>query len=88
MELASSFYNQPLVNRFGTEFLNQVDPSVEPYWDSLDIAVAFLQNFNLFSIPAPLKGAVYSIKVRVEFFAINLLLNHIEVKVLGKKSAK
>lgn len=37
------FYNQPLATRFGTELLQQVDPSIAPYWDSLDIAVAWVR---------------------------------------------
>ena len=36
-------YNQPLATRFGTELLHQVDPSVEPCWDKLDIAVAWVR---------------------------------------------
>ena len=36
-------YNQPLATRFGTELLQQVDPSVEPFWDTLDIAVAWVR---------------------------------------------
>lgn len=39
------FYNQPLAIRFGTEFLRHVDQvdHLEPYWDSLDIAVAWVR---------------------------------------------
>ena len=37
------FYNQPLATRFGTELLRQVDPAIAPYWDSLDIAVAWVR---------------------------------------------
>jgi HKD family nuclease len=37
------FYNQPLATRFGTELLQQVDPSIAPYWDTLDIAVAWVR---------------------------------------------
>ncbi|WP_373486820.1 hypothetical protein [Blastomonas sp.] len=39
------FYNQPLSLRFGTELLKHIDHStgVEPYWDSLDIAVAWVR---------------------------------------------
>jgi hypothetical protein len=39
------FYNQPLAVRFGTEFLRHVDQvdHLEPYWDSLDIAVAWVR---------------------------------------------
>lgn len=39
------FYNQPLAIRFGTEFLRHVDHSkrIEPYWDTLDIAVAWVR---------------------------------------------
>lgn len=39
------FYNQPLSIRFGTELLKQVDHSkgIETYWDSLDIAVAWVR---------------------------------------------
>lgn len=37
------FYNQPLATRFGTELLKQVDPVIAPYWDSLDIAVAWVR---------------------------------------------
>ncbi len=36
-------YNQPLATRFGTELLRQVDPSVDPFWDKLDIAVAWVR---------------------------------------------
>ncbi len=39
------FYNQPLAVRFGTELLRHVDQAinVDPYWDSLDIAVAWVR---------------------------------------------
>ena len=39
------FYNQPLSIRFGTELLRHVDhvSGIEPYWDSLDIAVAWVR---------------------------------------------
>jgi len=39
------FYNQPLSVRFGTELLRHVDhaSSIEPYWDQLDIAVAWVR---------------------------------------------
>jgi len=39
------FYNQPLAVRFGTELLRHVDQvdQVEPFWDSLDIAVAWVR---------------------------------------------
>lgn len=37
------FYNQPLATRFGTELLQQVDPLIAPYWDTLDIAVAWVR---------------------------------------------
>lgn len=39
------FYNQPLAIRFGTELLRHVDQleDVEPFWDSLDIAVAWVR---------------------------------------------
>jgi len=37
------FYNQPLATRFGTELLQQVDPSIAPYWDTLDVAVAWVR---------------------------------------------
>ncbi|HWB33595.1 MAG TPA: phospholipase D family protein [Acidobacteriaceae bacterium] len=37
------FYNQPLATRFGTELLQEVDPSIAPYWDTLDIAVAWVR---------------------------------------------
>jgi hypothetical protein len=37
------FYNQPLATRFGTELLQQVDPTIAPYWDTLDIAVAWVR---------------------------------------------
>lgn len=38
-------YNQPLAIRFGTEFLRHVDQvdHLDPYWDSLDIAVAWVR---------------------------------------------
>lgn len=43
------FYNQPLAIRFGTEFLRHVDQGgpVEPYWDSLDIAVAWVRQSGM-----------------------------------------
>lgn len=39
------FYNQPLAIRFGTELLRHVDQvdEVDPFWDSLDIAVAWVR---------------------------------------------
>jgi len=39
------FYNQPLAVRFGTELLRQVDQldDIDPFWDSLDIAVAWVR---------------------------------------------
>lgn len=39
------FYNQPLAIRFGTELLHHVDQldDVEPFWDTLDIAVAWVR---------------------------------------------
>lgn len=39
------FYNQPLSIRFGTELLRHVDNvrGIEPYWDQLDIAVAWVR---------------------------------------------
>lgn len=39
------FYNQPLSVRFGTEFRRHVGDlaGVEPYWDTLDIAVAWVR---------------------------------------------
>lgn len=39
------FYNQPLATRFGTELLRHVDQleDVDPYWDTLDIAVAWVR---------------------------------------------
>ena len=39
------FYNQPLQVRFGTELLRHVDQmnDVEPFWDTLDIAVAWVR---------------------------------------------
>ena len=39
------FYNQPLAVRFGTELLRHVDQvdQLDPYWDSLDIAVAWVR---------------------------------------------
>lgn len=38
-------YNQPLAIRFGTELLRHVDQlyQVDPYWDNLDIAVAWVR---------------------------------------------
>lgn len=38
-------YNQPLAVRFGTELLSNVDRAVDvdPYWDTLDIAVAWVR---------------------------------------------
>jgi hypothetical protein len=39
------FYNQPLAIRFGTELLRHVDQLdvVDPFWDTLDIAVAWVR---------------------------------------------
>lgn len=39
------FYNQPLSIRFGTEFRRHVGDlaGVEPYWDTLDVAVAWVR---------------------------------------------
>lgn len=39
------FYNQPLAIRFGTELLRHVDEldDVDPFWDTLDIAVAWVR---------------------------------------------
>ena len=39
------FYNQPLAVRFGTELLRHVDQldRIDPFWDSLDIAVAWVR---------------------------------------------
>ncbi len=39
------FYNQPLAIRFGTELLRHVDQidNVDPFWDTLDIAVAWVR---------------------------------------------
>jgi len=39
------FYNQPLSIRFGTELLRHIDheSGIEPYWDTLDIAVAWVR---------------------------------------------
>jgi HKD family nuclease len=40
------FFNQPLAVRFGTELLRHIDEQtdrIEPYWDSLDIAVAWVR---------------------------------------------
>lgn len=39
------FYNQPLAIRFGKELLRHVDQldQVDPFWDSLDIAVAWVR---------------------------------------------
>lgn len=37
------FYNQPLAVRFGTELLRHVDDEVAPFWDTLDIAVAWVR---------------------------------------------
>ena len=38
-------YNQPLAVRFGTELLRHVDQvdEVDPFWDTLDIAVAWVR---------------------------------------------
>ena len=38
-------YNQPLSIRFGTELLRHLDDQrgIEPYWDSLDVAVAWVR---------------------------------------------
>lgn len=39
------FYSQPLAIRFGTELLRHVDQvdGIDPYWDTLDIAVAWVR---------------------------------------------
>lgn len=39
------FYNQPLATRFGTELLRHIDEvdQIDPFWDSLDIAVAWVR---------------------------------------------
>lgn len=39
------FYSQPLAIRFGTELLRHVDQvdRIDPYWDTLDIAVAWVR---------------------------------------------
>ncbi len=39
------FYNQPLAVRFGTELLRHIDETdqIDPFWDSLDIAVAWVR---------------------------------------------
>jgi hypothetical protein len=39
------FYNQPLAIRFGTELLRHVEQveDVEPFWDTLDVAVAWVR---------------------------------------------
>lgn len=39
------FYNQPLAIRFGTELLKQIQEvkGIETYWDSLDVAVAWVR---------------------------------------------
>lgn len=39
------FYNQPLSIRFGTELLRHIDHNsgIEPYWDKLDVAVAWVR---------------------------------------------
>lgn len=41
----SLLYNQPLATRFGTELLRHVDQvdHVDPFWDTLDIAVAWVR---------------------------------------------
>lgn len=38
-------YNQPLAARFGTELLRHIDEveNIDPFWDSLDIAVAWVR---------------------------------------------
>ena len=38
-------YNQPLAIRFGTELLRHIDQvdQIDPYWDTLDIAVAWVR---------------------------------------------
>jgi hypothetical protein len=36
-------YNQPLAVRFGTELIRHIDGRIEPFWDSLDIAVAWVR---------------------------------------------
>jgi HKD family nuclease len=47
-------YNQPLATRFGTELLRQVDPSVDPFWDKLDIAVAWVRASGMAHLSARL----------------------------------
>jgi hypothetical protein len=50
------FYNQPLAVRFGTELLRhvgQVD-QIDPFWDTLDIAVAWVRASGMAHLSAPL----------------------------------
>lgn len=37
------FYNQPLATRFGTDLVRHVDRRIDPYWDRIDIAVAWVR---------------------------------------------
>jgi hypothetical protein len=49
-------YNQPLATRFGTELLRHVDQldGVDPFWDRLDIAVAWVRASGMAYLSDPL----------------------------------
>ena len=53
-----SLYNQPLAVRFGTELLRDIrkgkDKGIEPFWDSLDIAVAWVRASGTAYLAEPL----------------------------------
>jgi HKD family nuclease len=49
-------YNQPLATRFGTELLRQIDPSIDPFWDKLDIAVAWVRGSGMAHLSPQLAG--------------------------------
>lgn len=51
-------YNQPLAVRFGTELLRHVDQldRVDPFWDSLDIAVAWVRASGMAHLSASLRN--------------------------------
>ena len=49
-------YSQPLAIRFGTELLREIgkDPGIEPFWDTLDIAVAWVRASGTAYLAEPL----------------------------------
>ncbi len=55
------FYNQPLSLRFGTELLRHIDhmAGIEPYWDTLDIAVAWVRASGISYLEESLRGFLH-----------------------------